>query len=81
MVELAWGWLNYQPDSALTQWFVRRFASGNGRSRKVGIVALARKLLVALWRLVMQREVPQGAQMVEWQTKFARRRPPVATTP
>ena len=81
LVELAWGWLNYQPDSALTQWFVRRFASGNGRSRKVGIVALARKLLVALWRLVMQREVPQGAQMVEWQTKFARRRPPVATTP
>jgi transposase len=50
MIELAWGWLRYQPDSELSRWYQRRFAAGNVRSRKVGIVAVARKLLVALWK-------------------------------
>lgn len=75
LVELAWGWLGYQPASELTKWYYRRFAPGNGRSRKVGIVALARKLLVALWRLVTDGEVPAGAVLVDWESKF-RRAPP-----
>jgi transposase len=51
-IEIAWGWLRHQPESALTQWYNRRFARGGPRARKVGIVALARKLLVSLWRYV-----------------------------
>ena len=61
MVELAWAWLRLQPTSALTQWFWRRFGQGNARQRRVGIVALARKLLVALWRYLEQGQVPSGA--------------------
>jgi transposase len=72
LVELAWGWLGYQPQSELTQWYYRRFAAGNGRSRKVGIVALARKLLVALWRCAVHGEVPAGAHTVDWESKFRR---------
>ena len=62
-VELAWVWLRYQPDSKLSQWFNERFAKGGKRSRRVGIVALARKLLVALWRYVKDGVVPEGARM------------------
>jgi transposase len=65
MVELAWSWLRYQPDSELSQWFRRRFGSGNSRMRKVGIVALARKLLIALWKFLKGGEVPEGAEIVE----------------
>ena len=65
MIELAWSWLRYQPDSALSQWFRRRFGSGNSRMRKVGIVALARKLLIALWKFLKGGEVPEGAEIVE----------------
>jgi transposase len=60
MVELAWGWLGHQPTSELSQWFRRRFGQGNGRVKKVGIVALARKLLVALWKYLETGEVPAG---------------------
>jgi transposase len=63
MVELAWGWLRYQPDSALSQWYQRRFGKGNTRLRKVGIVALARKLLIALWKYLETGEVPAGAEV------------------
>lgn len=66
MVELAWLWLRWQPGSALSQWYQRRFGPGNKRARKVGIVALARKLLIALWRLVDQGEVPEGAVEKDW---------------
>ena len=59
LVELAWGWLRYQPDSALSRWWRARFESGK-RSRKVGIVALARKLLIALWRFTQDGTVPVG---------------------
>ena len=62
MVELAWMWLRWQPGSALSQWYERRFGAGNKRARKVGIVALARKLLIALWRLVEHREIRKKAQ-------------------
>lgn len=61
MVQLAWGWLRYQPDSELSWWYIRRFAHGNSRLRKIGIVALARKLLIALWRYLKTGEVPAGA--------------------
>jgi transposase len=60
-VQLAWLWVRWQPDSALTQWFRRRFDSAGGRSRRVGIVALARKLLIALWRYVTHGVIPEGA--------------------
>jgi len=60
LVEMAWGWVRWQPLSALTQWYQARFAQ-HGRARKIGIVALARKLLIALWRWVDQGVVPAGA--------------------
>jgi transposase len=63
MVELAWSWVRYQPGSKLTQWFVERFSAGGSRSRRVGIVALARKLLVALWRFLEQGAIPEGAEI------------------
>jgi transposase len=65
MIELAWGWLRYQPDSELSRWYQRRFAAGNARLRKVGIVAVARKLLVALWKYLEAGEVPAGAELFE----------------
>jgi transposase len=61
MTELAWRWLQFQPGSALAQWYAKRFGEGTGRMRRVGIVALARKLLVALWRYGAQGVVPEGA--------------------
>ncbi len=61
VVELSWLWLRYQPNSALSQWFEKRFARGGKRMRRIGIVALARKLLIALWRLVNEGIIPDGA--------------------
>jgi transposase len=61
LVEQAWKWVQLQPDSALTQWFNRRFASGGKRMRRVGIVALARRLVIALWRYLKHGEIPAGA--------------------
>jgi transposase len=61
MIELAWLWLYNQPGSKLSCWYRERFAGGNRRVRKIGIVALARKLLVALWRLVEHGITPEGA--------------------
>lgn len=69
MVELAWCWLRWQPDSELSRWYQSRFGVGNGRSRKVGIVALARKLLIALWKYLEQGELPVGACLSSWQKK------------
>jgi transposase len=63
MVQLAWGWLRGQSDSALAQWYRRRFATGGSRQRRIGIVAVARKLLIALWRYVDQAIVPEGARL------------------
>jgi transposase len=59
-IELAWSWLRRQPTSALTRWYRARFA-GSPRQRRVGIVAVARKLLVALWRYLETGAVPEGA--------------------
>jgi transposase len=61
MIELAWFWVRHQPGSALSRWFVERVGTARGRVRRIAIVALARKLLVALWRYVTQGVVPQGA--------------------
>ena len=61
MIELAWLWLRHQPSSALSQWFHARVQSHRGRIRRITIVAMARKLLIALWHYVVQGEVPEGA--------------------
>ncbi len=61
MVELSWLWLRYQPGSQLSQWFEKRFGSGGKRMRRIGIVALARKLLIALWRYLEHGVIPEGA--------------------
>ena len=63
MIELAWTWLRYQPDSALSIWFRRRVGSQKGRVRRIAIVAMARKLLVALWRYLQTGLVPMGAEL------------------
>ena len=70
-VEIAWSWLHYQPHSALSQWYQRRWGSGNSRQRRIGIVALARKLLIALWRYLETGEVPEGAETLDWKVKMA----------
>lgn len=59
-IQLAWNWVRWQPDSALTRWYRDRFGAGK-RARRIGIVAVARKLLVALWRYVTTGVVPTGA--------------------
>jgi transposase len=59
-IQLAWNWVRWQPQSALTQWYRARFGTGK-RARRIGIVALARKLVIALWRYVTTGEVPAGA--------------------
>ncbi|MGZ3397035.1 MAG: IS110 family RNA-guided transposase [Isosphaeraceae bacterium] len=75
MVELAWMWLRHQPGSELSLWYNRRFGSGNARARKVGIVALARKLLIALWKYLKDDEVPEGALLTSWEKKLNGRLP------
>ena len=62
LLQLAWRWLRFQPDSALSCWFLERTGGAKGRIRKIMVVALARKLLVALWRYVETGEVPAGAR-------------------
>jgi transposase len=63
LVELAWSWLRYQPGSALSQWFNLRFAHGGKRTRRIGIVALARRLAIALWRYLEHGVIPVGAKL------------------
>jgi len=61
--ELAWSWIRYQPESALSCWFRERFGSGGKRLRRIGIVAVARKLLIALWRFLNTGVLPEGAEL------------------
>jgi transposase len=63
--ELAWSWLRYQPESALSCWFRERFGGGGKRLRRIGIVAVARKLLIALWRFLETGVIPEGAELKE----------------
>jgi transposase len=60
-IEIAWGWLRFQPESALSKGYQARFGHGSSRLRRIGIVALARKLLIALWRFLEAGIVPEGA--------------------
>jgi transposase len=60
-IQIAWGWLEYQPQSALTRWFEQRFAKGGPSARKIGIVAVARRLMIDLWRYVEAGVMPEGA--------------------
>jgi transposase len=62
-IQIAWGWVRWQPESALTQWFLRRFAAAGKRARRIGIVALARKLIIALWHYVEHGVLPDGARL------------------
>lgn len=63
MIELAWLWLRYQPRSKQSRWFQEKFGQGQGRMRKIGAVALARRLLIDFWRLVENGVVPEGATL------------------
>jgi transposase len=60
-VELTWLWLKHQPDSALSRWFRERTANASKRFKRIAIVAMARKLMVALWRYLTTGLVPEGA--------------------
>jgi transposase len=60
-IEMAWCWLRYQPGSRLSRWYQERFGRGGTRVRKIGIVALARKLLIGLWRFLEHGVIPDGA--------------------
>jgi len=60
-IEIAWGWLRFQPESALSQWYQTRFGHGSSRQRRIGIVALARRLLIDLWRYLETGIPPEGA--------------------
>jgi transposase len=62
-IEIAWAWLRFQPQSKLSRWFLERFAGGGSRMRRIGIVALARRLLIDLWRFLEYGVVPEGAQV------------------
>jgi len=84
IVEVAWMWLRLQPGSKLSHWYQERFGAGNKRARKIGIVALARKLLIALWRYVERGELPEGAEEKDWRLRVdstARRRARAAAQP
>ena len=62
-VEMAWVWLRFQPQTKLSQWFNERYAGGGSRMRRIGIVAVARKLLIDLWRYLKYGVLPEGAQL------------------
>jgi transposase len=62
-IQLAWVWLRFQPKSKLTLWFTERFAGGGSRMRRIGIVAVARKLLIDLWRYLEHGVIPEGARL------------------
>ena len=60
-IEIAWAWLRFQPESKLSRWFEQRFAAGGKRMRRIGIVAVARRLLIDLWRYLEKDIMPEGA--------------------
>ena len=63
LIEMAWNWLRYQPQSELAQWFAKRTAGANSRGRRVAICAVARRLAIALWRYLRDGVIPAGAQL------------------
>ena len=62
-IQIAWGWLRFQPQSKLSKWYMERFAGGGKRMRRIGIVAVARKLLIDLWRYLEYGVVPEGVRI------------------
>ena len=72
MIQAAWLWTKHQPKSTLTRWFVERTKGQSGRVKRIMIVAVARKLAIALWRYVEQGLVPQGAVIELPRTKSGR---------
>jgi transposase len=62
-IEIAWSWLRYQPESRLSRWYWERFGSGGPRLRRIGIVAMARRLMVDLWRYLEFGTLPEGARL------------------
>jgi transposase len=62
-IQIAWGWLRFQPQSKLSRWFWKRFGHGGKRMRRIGIVAVARRLLVDLWRYLEYGVVPEGVRL------------------
>ncbi len=62
-VEIAWAWLRFQPQSKLSQWYMKRYANGGKRMRRIGIVAVARRLLIDLWRYLEYDKIPEGARL------------------
>jgi transposase len=62
-VEMSWVWLRFQPQSKLSQWYNERFARGGSRTRRIGIVAMARRLLIDLWRYLEYGLIPEGARL------------------
>jgi transposase len=63
IIQIAWGWLRFQPQSKLSKWFWQRFGHGGKRMRKIGIVAVARRLLIDLWRYLEYGLIPEGARV------------------
>jgi transposase len=74
-IELAWCWLPYQPQSALAQWYQQRDAHGGPRARKIGMVAVARRLVIALWRYLDAGVIPDGAVFKPSGKRHGRHRP------
>jgi transposase len=62
-IQISWGWLRFQPQSKLSRWYMERFANGGKRMRRIGIVAVARKLSIDLWRYLEYGVVPEGARV------------------
>jgi transposase len=63
MIELSWQWIRLQPQSKISKWFQERFGGGGKRVRRIGIVAVARRLLIALWKMMEYGEIPEGAEL------------------
>jgi transposase len=63
IIQISWGWLRFQPQSKLSRWYMERFADVGSRMRRIGIVAMARKLLIDLWRYLEYGVVPEGARL------------------
>lgn len=63
LIEIAWAWLRFQPDSKLSRWYQQRFANAGARMRRIGIVAMARRLVIDLWRYLESGTVPEGARL------------------